>query len=173
MATIEEKKAQIIELQGKNNNANRVWGSVSLLGSIGGVVLAHKMGYKFWGKVGFFFLGGMVTGLPMRLIYANKISERTAKISLLRNEIFDEKSGLIKQQVLQEAEGYNAEIDADKIAVKIKNIEGFLATSKVPPTIKSSKEREIQALKQGLSELGFSYKDGRAIKINTGGNTPK
>ena len=86
MATIEEKKSQIIELQGKNNNANYTWGTVSLLGSIGGVVLAHKMGYKFWGKVGFFFLGGMVTGLPMRLIYANKISERAAKISLLRKQ---------------------------------------------------------------------------------------
>lgn len=55
MATIEEKKAQIIELQGKNNNANIVWGSVSLLGSIGGVVLAHKMGYKFWEKLDFSF----------------------------------------------------------------------------------------------------------------------
>jgi hypothetical protein len=173
MATIEEKKAQIIELQGKNNNANIVWGSVSLLGSIGGVVLAHKMGYKFWGKVGFFFLGGMVTGLPMRLIYANKMSERAAKISLLRNEIWDEESGLIKQQVLQEVNNHNAQIDADKIAFEIKKIEGFLATSKVSPTIKVSKEREIQALKQGLYELGFSYKDGRAVKLNTGGNTPK
>ena len=67
----------------------------------------------------------------------------------------------------------NAQIDADKIAFEIKKIEGFLATSKVSPTIKVSKEREIQALKQGLYELGFSYKGGRAIKINTGGNTPK
>lgn len=173
MATIEEKKSQIIELQGKNNNANYTWGTVSLLGSIGGVVLAHKMGYKFWGKVGFFFLGGMVTGLPMRLIYANKISERAAKISLLRNEIFDEESNLNKQQILQKVNNQNAQIDADKIAFEIKKIEGFLATSKVSPTIKVSKEREIQALKQGLYELGFSYKGGRAIKINTGGNTPK
>ena len=173
MATIEEKKAQIIELQGKNNNANIVWGSVSLLGSIGGVVLAHKMGYKFWGKVGFFFLGGMVTGLPMRLIYANKISERTAKISLLRNEIWDEESGLIKQQILQEVNNQNAQIDADKIAVEIKKIDAFLAESKVSPTIKESSDKDRVAKIQRLSELGFSYKDGRAIKINTGGNTPK
>lgn len=169
MATIEEKKAQIIELQGKNNNANIVWGSVSLLGSIGGVVLAHKMGYKFWGKVGFFFLGGMVTGLPMRLIYANKISERTAKISLLRNEIWDEQSGLIKQQVLQEVNSHNAQIDADKIAVEIKKIEDFLAKTKVDnPSVRVSKQKEILALKQRLYELGFSYKNGKAIKINSG-----
>lgn len=108
MSTIAEKQAEIVELQGKNNNANIVWGSVSLLGSIGGVVVAHKMGYKFWGKVGFFFLGGMVTGLPMRLIYANKISERQARINLLKDQIWDENSKLNKEQLLQKVNNSNA-----------------------------------------------------------------
>jgi len=177
MSTIAEKQAEIIELQGKNNNANVVWGSVILLGNIGGVILAHKMGYKFWGKVGFFFLGGVVTGLPMRLVYANKISERQARINLLRDQIWDEKSNLNKEQILQEANqgmnNPNAQIKADKIAFEIKTIEGFLATSNISPTIKTSKERELLAKKQELYKLGFSYKGGRAIKINTGGNTPK
>lgn len=111
----------------------------------------------------------MVTGLPMRLIYANKISERTAKISLLRNEIWDEQSGLIKQQVLQEVNSHNAQIDADKIAVEIKKIEDFLAKTKVDnPSVRVSKQKEILALKQRLYELGFSYKNGKAIKINSG-----
>ena len=85
--TIEEKKAEITLLQGKNLNASMTWATVGFLGSIGGVIIAHKMGYKFWGKVGFFFLGGMVTGIPMRLIYANKINERNARIQLLKEEL--------------------------------------------------------------------------------------
>lgn len=172
MSTVAEKQAEIIELQGKNNNANIVWGSVTLLGNIGGVILAHKMGYKFWGKVGFFFLGGIVTGLPMRLVYANKISERQARINLLRDQIWDEKSKLNKEQILNEAnQGTNtpnAQSKADKIALEIKKIEDFLALSKVSPEVKTFKEREIISLKQKLYEIGFSYKGGSAIKINSG-----
>lgn len=175
MATKEEKRLQIIELQGKNSNANAVWGSVSLLGSIGGVVLAHKMGYKFWGKVGFFFLGGMVTGLPMRLIYANKISERTAKISLLRNEIFDEESSLFKEQILQEMNNKNAsstntikqltQAQANAIAYKIQKIDKMLKSSRFSkPSDKTKIEREISSLKQTLFEGGYTYAEGKAIK---------
>jgi hypothetical protein len=167
MATKEEKRLQIIELQGKNSNANAVWGSVSLLGSIGGVVLAHKMGYKFWGKVGFFFLGGMVTGLPMRLIYANKISERAAKISLLRNEIFDEESNLNKQQILQEMNNNNAsstnttkqitQAQANALAFTIRNL---MTKSQGSPAAMN----KIKTLNNDLLNGGYTYVDGKAIK---------
>lgn len=167
MATIEEKKAQIIELQGKNNNANTVWGTVSLLGSIGGVVLAHKMGYKFWGKVGFFFLGGMITGVPMRLIYANKMSERAAKISLLRNEIFDEESSSFKEQVLQELNNKNAsstntvkqltQEQANAIAFTIREI--MIKGKGSPAAINKTK-----TLTSDLLKAGYTYSDGKAIK---------
>jgi hypothetical protein len=167
MATIEEKKAQIIELQGKNNNANAVWGTVSLLGSIGGVVLAHKMGYKFWGKVGFFFLGGMITGVPMRLIYANKMSERAAKISLLRNEIFDEESSSFKEQVLQELNNKNAsstntvkqltQEQANAIAFTIREI--MIKGKGSPAAINKTK-----TLTSDLLKAGYTYSQGKAIK---------
>jgi hypothetical protein len=167
MATIEEKKSQIIELQGKNNNANYTWGTVSLLGSIGGVILAHKMGYKFWGKVGFFFLGGMVTGLPMRLIYANKISERAAKISLLRNEIFDEESSLFKEQILQEMNNKNAsstntikqltQAQANAIAFTIRNL---MTKSQGSPAAMN----KVKTLTRDLTKGGYTYSEGKAVK---------
>lgn len=96
--TINEKKTKITLLQSKNINAGYTWGTVGLLGSIGGVFVAHKMGYKFWGKVGFFFLGGMVAGLPMRLILANKMVERNAEITKLQNEVSQDEFEALKNQ---------------------------------------------------------------------------
>lgn len=87
--TKEEKLLEINSLKAKNNTALGTWMAVGLLGSIGGVVVAHKMGYKFWGKVGFFILGGMVVGVPLRLIYNTKIQERKGKIAVLTQEVKD------------------------------------------------------------------------------------
>lgn len=88
--TKEEKLLEINSLKAKNDTALGTWMAVGLLASIGGVVVAHKMGYKFWGKVGFFFLGGIIVGVPLRLIYNTKIQERKGKIAVLQQEIKDE-----------------------------------------------------------------------------------
>jgi len=97
--TINEKNAKITLLESKNINASYTWGTVGFLGSVAGVVVAHKMGYKFWGKVGFFFLGGIVAGLPMRLILANKMAERNSEIVQLKGEIMKEEyDNAVKEQ---------------------------------------------------------------------------
>jgi len=87
---INEKYAKITLLQSKNINANVTMITVGLLGSVAGVIVAHKMGYKFWGKVGFYFLGAGVVGLPMHLIFANKIAERKSQINVMTGEIMKE-----------------------------------------------------------------------------------
>ena len=48
-----------------------------------------------------------------------------------------------------------------------------MAVAKLTPEAKATTDKDVLAKIQRLSEVGFSYKDGRAIKINTGGNTPK
>lgn len=69
--------------QDLNNNQqarlnNIVWltGSIGLLGSVGGIIYAHKTGGHFWRYVGYFILGGMITGIPARVValpFENKI----------------------------------------------------------------------------------------------------
>lgn len=57
-------------------NINYLVGSIALIGSIGGVIYANKTGGGFWRYVGFWIVGGLVTGVPARIIatpFKNKI----------------------------------------------------------------------------------------------------
>ena len=134
--TIEEKKAEVALLEGKNLNASMIWGTVGLLGSIGGVVVAHRMGYKFWGKVGFFFLGGMITGVPLRLIFANKINERNSRIKLLKEELKKEDT------LLNYAQGLDIRTNQNSLAT-ITNANDLIQKSK-----------ELDAKKQANAPAG-------------------
>ena len=50
------------------NNINMITGSIALLGAIGGVMYAKRTGGGFWRYVGYWIVGGMVTGIPARLV---------------------------------------------------------------------------------------------------------
>lgn len=62
-------------------NINYVVGSISFLGSVGGLIYANRTGGKFWRYVGYFILGGMVVGAPAKLVslpFINKIVKESA-----------------------------------------------------------------------------------------------
>jgi len=68
----------------KINNITLIIGGFSILGGIGGVMYSHKTGGGFWRGVGYYFLGSLALGLPLRLALTpsiNKvISEETISI---------------------------------------------------------------------------------------------
>ena len=58
------------------NNINYVVGGIALVGSIAGVIYAKKTGGGFWRYVGYWIAGGLVVGVPCRLValpFKNKI----------------------------------------------------------------------------------------------------
>ena len=147
--TIEEKKAEVALLEGKNLNASMIWGTVGLLGSIGGVVVAHRMGYKFWGKVGFFFLGGMITGVPLRLIFANKINERNSRIKLLKEELKKEDT------LLNYAQGLDIRTNQNSLAT-ITNANDLIQKSK-----------ELDAKKQANAPAGVKLSQSWLTRLDS------
>jgi hypothetical protein len=61
-------------------NINYVIGSISFLGSVGGLIYANRTGGKFWRYVGYFIVGGMVLGVPAKIVslpFMNKIIGET------------------------------------------------------------------------------------------------
>jgi hypothetical protein len=65
-------------------NISYVVGSISLLGSVGGLIYANRTGGRFWRYVGYFILGGMVVGAPAKLVslpFINKIIGETKNSS--------------------------------------------------------------------------------------------
>lgn len=57
-------------------NISYLAGSVALVGSIGAVIYAKKTGGGFWRYVGYWIAGGLVAGIPARLValpFQNKI----------------------------------------------------------------------------------------------------
>jgi hypothetical protein len=57
-------------------NIGYVIGSISFLGSVGGLIYANRTGGKFWRYVGYFIVGGMIVGVPAKIIslpFVNKI----------------------------------------------------------------------------------------------------
>lgn len=81
-----ESIIKIIQLQQKNNLNYMTIAGIQLLGGIGGVYYAHKKNYKFWGKLGMFFLGAIATGIPANAYYQPKIIERSAEIARIQLE---------------------------------------------------------------------------------------
>ena len=84
---LEEIKKEIEKLGTKNKMSNYVIGGVALLGGLTGILIAHKMGFKFLGKAGFFLLGAVVTGVPTKFIVKSGVDERNAKLVTLSFEV--------------------------------------------------------------------------------------
>jgi predicted PurR-regulated permease PerM len=81
-----DNSVEIKRLQEKNQSTYIGAAGVQLLGGIGGVIYAHQNNYKFWGKVGFFFLGTIVTGIVAGMVIRPILIKRNAKIEILKNE---------------------------------------------------------------------------------------
>ena len=84
---IQELQNEIEKLVTKNKMSNYVIGGVALLGGLTGILIAHKMGFKFLGKAGFFLLGAVVTGVPTKFIVKSGVDERNAKLVTLSFEV--------------------------------------------------------------------------------------
>jgi hypothetical protein len=68
--------------QERIRNIQGVQMGVSLIGSIGGVIYAKRTGGGFWRYVGYWILGGLITGVPAALIAVplkNKILKESDK----------------------------------------------------------------------------------------------
>lgn len=73
--TINDIEKEIIDLKSKNKTVFIVQGGLSFAGSVGGLIYAIKKNKSFWGKVGFWILGGLIVTVPSG-IAANLINNR-------------------------------------------------------------------------------------------------
>jgi hypothetical protein len=92
----ENQKARIL-------NIGYVVGSISFLGSVGGLMYANRTGGKFWRYVGYFIVGGMVLGVPAKIIslpFINKIVGETKDDEIPAETKEEEQKPLV--EVLQE-----------------------------------------------------------------------
>lgn len=72
----EEQKILSDNQAARIGNIRAVESGISLIGSIAGVIYSKKTGGGFWRGVGYFILGGLIFGVPARLIgtpFINKI----------------------------------------------------------------------------------------------------
>lgn len=70
------------------NNINYVVGGIAMVGAIAGVVYAKKTGGGFWRYVGYWIAGGLVVGVPARLValpFKNKILREGDKNKIVVN----------------------------------------------------------------------------------------
>ena len=81
-----EALIKIIALQQKNNVTYLMIGGIQLLGGIAGVVYAKKKNYSAIAKIGMFFVGAIVVGIPANAILQPKIIEREEEMELIKLE---------------------------------------------------------------------------------------
>jgi len=82
-----EIQERIIQLEAEQQAMLFKTMAVGAVGNIIGLIYANKIGSKFWGKVGYFIAGGIITRLPMNLIYAKKMAQNDADLQNLRNQL--------------------------------------------------------------------------------------
>lgn len=78
---------EIEKLNSKNKNIVMAAGGVSLLGNIAGLLYAINTKKSGWGKVGWFFLGGIIVGIPSGIIGRSMITNNNAKINELGSTV--------------------------------------------------------------------------------------
>lgn len=85
----QELESRAIDLQTKNANMNYVWTALALAGGIAGVIYASKKDKRFWGKVGFFFLGGVAVSIPTGIVVAPLMNKNKAEMKKMQLEYND------------------------------------------------------------------------------------
>ena len=68
--------------QQKLNNITLIIGGFGLLGGIGGVIYSNRTGGGFWRGVGYYFVGSLALGLPLRLALTPSINKITSEESV-------------------------------------------------------------------------------------------
>jgi hypothetical protein len=89
--TSQEVLNKIIDLKKKNRNVNLIQGGLAVGGSILGLVYAFKKNKKFWGKVGYWILGGIVVGVPTSIGARLINSDRNAELLKIQNYLENQK----------------------------------------------------------------------------------
>lgn len=85
-----EKK--LAELKRKQANTNLIYLGSGLVGGIGGLTYAVVKQKSFWGKVGFFILGSLVVGVPVRMAMIARTNKLNEKRENLENEYNESKN---------------------------------------------------------------------------------
>ena len=81
---------KIIDLKSRNRNITYIQGGLAFAGSIGGLIYAINSKKSFLGKVGFWFLGGLIVGVPSAIaanFVNNNRNTEIEKLELEKNNI--------------------------------------------------------------------------------------
>jgi hypothetical protein len=101
---------EISQLKQKNTNALVASAGISFLGNIGGLMYAINTKKSGWGKVGYFFLGGILVGIPISIATSSYIRSNNKKIDILdiqNSKITTAMSTPDKEQEKKENEHFN------------------------------------------------------------------
>lgn len=80
-----EHAISLVESEAKSLNMKI--GAISLGGSIAGAIYAASHKESFWKKVGWFFLGGTIVGIPTTLIFADKVADIQQRYQELKDKL--------------------------------------------------------------------------------------
>lgn len=94
--TLEELKAEQLRL-------NMIRGSLGLAGAIGFCAYGFHKGYGFWGKVGMFFLGSIVAGIPVNLAFAKQITATETALRTAQEEASQKRFEELRKNALASA----------------------------------------------------------------------
>lgn len=90
LSVMQDSTNKVIDLKKKNRNVNIIQGGLAFGGSVAGLMYAIKMKKSFWGKVGYWILGGLIVGVPTsvgaRLINSGRNAELEKIQSYLENQ---------------------------------------------------------------------------------------
>ena len=83
---IDMKSDELIEAEAElKKHISHVY-ALGAIGNLMGIGFAYHKGSSFWGYVGWAFVGGMVMGIPTRLIMSNKLIKAQSDIDKLKND---------------------------------------------------------------------------------------
>lgn len=87
-----EYQNKLSDLDKKAKNTVLVYSTAGLVGGIAGLGYAVYKQKTFWGKVGFFILGSLAVGVPVRIAMISKANSLVAEKEKLQNEYNASKS---------------------------------------------------------------------------------
>lgn len=88
----DERYIKILQLQSKNATVYMTVGSLQLVGGVLAVYWASKKNWSLLGKVGAFFGGVILTGVPLGIATRQGIVNRNLEIERIKQELEKEQS---------------------------------------------------------------------------------
>lgn len=77
---------KVLEIETKNKNMYYVLSALTLAGGVAGVLYGVKKKKSFLTKVGYYFLGSAILGIPSGIIIVPKINKNVAKVKTLKGK---------------------------------------------------------------------------------------